>query len=645
MTDISEDGGPNVLAQGQAFLAAKEYSQAIKIFDEVLRRTPSDFMAVFDRARCYQGLDNWEAAGLGYSEALRIDGSTLASYINRGYCRGNIGDHQGAAEDFERYLDGNPQRVDVWCELAERRLDAGAFARAAEAFERAVSLDPTRGPSLTQWIERAKKLDLYRTNGSEKDFAAACRERGWAKFELGAVKTAITWFNRAIDTVPDDAEAWHGRGVARGRLGQAAEAVADLEKSVRLSPASSAAWLELGHFRSIQENLPAALEAIEEAVCRAPGLARAYRTRATIHAKLNNFIEADSDFSRSIELAPAEGLGWINRGWSRLKSNRFQEAIDDLTKGIELDSTQPLAFLNRGYAHRSLGNHVATSEDFKRAMALDPSLVPELGPLVQPAPAPKPVEPDCDALTRSGIDLMKKGDLDGAIAEYSRALDLDPGALIARHNRGVARQKKGDIEGAIFDYSKAIESNPKDADTVMNRGIARHKKGDLRGAIADYAKSLELDPKQTEVARALRELRMSEGVFCGDCIKESEPGSPGNMYSMNGLGMALYGSARECPNCGSTVRSKWIILYFLPLIPVGTYRIIQTDFKSEMMKTKENFHARAMAFCWPQVLKIWFIGWGIIAVFSGGITALVFYASKDKESSVRTSSDESPAER
>ena len=55
---------------------------------------------------------------------------------------------------------------------------------------------------------------------------------------------------------------------------------------------------------------------------------------------------------------------------------------------------------------------------------------------------------------------------------------------------GLARFAKGDIEGAIGDYNRALEADPKFAEAYVNRGKARQIKKDLDGAIADYEAAL-----------------------------------------------------------------------------------------------------------------------------------------------------------
>ena len=62
-------------------------------------------------------------------------------------------------------------------------------------------------------------------------------------------------------------------------------------------------------------------------------------------------------------------------------------------------------------------------------------------------------------------------------------------------NSGVDKYKQGDYQGAIADYTKAIEINPQDVGAYTNRGIAKNGLKDYQGAIADWTKVIELIPK------------------------------------------------------------------------------------------------------------------------------------------------------
>src|SRR4051812_27182099 len=62
---------------------------------------------------------------------------------------------------------------------------------------------------------------------------------------------------------------------------------------------------------------------------------------------------------------------------------------------------------------------------------------------------------------------------------------------------GNTRFSKGDMEGAMADYTKSIELDPQLAEAHLNRGKARRAKGNLDGAIDDYEAAIQLDPQMT----------------------------------------------------------------------------------------------------------------------------------------------------
>jgi len=53
-----------------------------------------------------------------------------------------------------------------------------------------------------------------------------------------------------------------------------------------------------------------------------------------------------------------------------------------------------------------------------------------------------------------------KGDLDGALADYNKAMELKPGLAEAYYDRGLLKRAKNDLDGELADYDKAIDSNP-----------------------------------------------------------------------------------------------------------------------------------------------------------------------------------------
>ena len=93
-------------------------------------------------------------------------------------------------------------------------------------------------------------------------------------------------------------------------------------------------------------------------------------------------------------------------------------------------------------------------------------------------------------------------DFDKAIADYSKAMELDPNDYVLYYDRGLAYQEKGSIDNAISDYSKSIELNPDYIYAYNNRANIYYDEKQYDKAIADYKKILLIDPNMKSDAAA-----------------------------------------------------------------------------------------------------------------------------------------------
>ena len=130
-------------------------------------------------------------------------------------------------------------------------------------------------------------------------------------------------------------------------------------------------------------------------------------------------------------------------------------------------------------------------------------------------------------LLNSGLDKAKSGNLKGAIADWTKAIEIYPKYALAYYNRGLARDKLGDFKGAIADYTKAIEINPDYVRAYNNRGNSKHSLKDYQGAISDYTKAIKIDPSDADYyynrGNSKRELGDLKGA-CTDWRKAAELG-------------------------------------------------------------------------------------------------------------------------
>ena len=105
-------------------------------------------------------------------------------------------------------------------------------------------------------------------------------------------------------------------------------------------------------------------------------------------------------------------------------------------------------------------------------------------------------EMKADSYFNRALTYGKKGQYDQAIADYTKAIEINPGHAMAYYNRGRAYAiGKGQYDQAIADYNKAIEINPGYAMAYYNRALTYSKKGQYDQAIADYNKAIKINPR------------------------------------------------------------------------------------------------------------------------------------------------------
>ena len=119
------------------------------------------------------------------------------------------------------------------------------------------------------------------------------------------------------------------------------------------------------------------------------------------------------------------------------------------------------------------------------------------------------------AYVNRGNAYSKQGDLDRAIADFTKATKSDSRSLIAFYNRGNAHFAQENFDQAIADFNRAISLQPDHVLSYNNRGNAYLAKGDTERAIAQFNKALEIDPNNTQAASNRALVYVKEGDIGG----------------------------------------------------------------------------------------------------------------------------------
>jgi len=97
-----------------------------------------------------------------------------------------------------------------------------------------------------------------------------------------------------------------------------------------------------------------------------------------------------------------------------------------------------------------------------------------------------------------GLILSRKGQVDAAIFDYQKALEINPNYAEARNNLGSVLLQRGQMNGALLQFQKAVEINPSYAEAYNNLGVTFARQGRLDEAMGPLQKALELNPDYFE---------------------------------------------------------------------------------------------------------------------------------------------------
>ncbi len=150
-----------------------------------------------------------------------------------------------------------------------------------------------------------------------------------------------------------------------------------------------------------------------------------------------------------------------------------KRAIESFSQILRLNGNYGAAYTGRGLARADVGDNQGAVADYTQALRLNPT---------------------AGTYNNRGFSRYQRQDRQGAIADYDQAIRLEPNMAQAFNNRGLARFDLGDTQGAMADYTQAIRLSPTLAQAYNNRGFLRYGLQDIQGAIADYGYAIDANP-------------------------------------------------------------------------------------------------------------------------------------------------------
>ncbi|GHU76326.1 hypothetical protein FACS189461_3760 [Spirochaetia bacterium] len=197
-------------------------------------------------------------------------------------------------------------------------------------------------------------------------------------------------------------------------------------------------------------------------------------------AKGKSFFDAEdwdnaiAEYTKAIKLDPNNAYYYFNRGWAYEFEKDYDSAIADYTQASKLDPTDK-TYIAEMLAVKEKATQAtkrkAEAEQIAKAQAKAQHEAREKAE--QAAKAKAKALQDEEFHFARGKSFSDKQDWDNAIAEYTKAIGLNPNKSVYYNNRGYAYNAKKDYDSAIADYTQAIKLDPINTNYKQNLAKAR----------------------------------------------------------------------------------------------------------------------------------------------------------------------------
>lgn len=223
---------------------------------------------------------------------------------------------------------------------------------------------------------------------------------------------------------------------------------------------------------------------------------------APIHASFGDervtYLNPESairEYSRAITLDPSfarinskENNYFLSYGRNGQNSKVIEKLLNKYNKLLKKSPTDPYALAVRGEIKFVLNDAEGAEADFKKSLRYDPRLY--FSNL---------------RLTEVGL-FLRSSNSENSITYCKQAVARFPKDARMHCNLGLAFKANGDIETAVAEYDKAIELAPRFSRTYLNRAVAEADTNNFTAEFSDISQCLRLEPD----LRVAKEFRISE---------------------------------------------------------------------------------------------------------------------------------------
>lgn len=502
------------MEQGIRLMRERRWEEAVRLFEELARRSPGLPEVHFRLGVSYMELNRLQKAEEALKRAIRLNPNYVPALLQLAGLYEETQRLQEALEAYDRVIQVEPLGEAVSISLMKKMMIEGIFlARAKDfdgalrLFEGAASLIPTDPAPVYNigLVYLRKKQDAKAEEAFLKVIELDPKHQE-AYLQLGnlyerhnRIDEALNAFVGAVQINPNSpggrsaqAKVPLLRGISLARRGKTDEALSAFQQALRISPDPAPIYFNIAQLYLGKGDLENAEAALNQTLQVDPGHQGALMNLGILYERQAKLEEALRAYERARDLQPDTPDG-VNaavsaqtvRGKIAVRAEKLDEALEAFKRAVELQPKNPANHFNLALLYLRRNELSEAEKAFDQVIALDPS--------------------EEDAYLPLADILEKIGREQEAIEMYERLIALGSESLTSRAQirlhllKGVVFGKQQRFEEARAEFQKVVQIDPQLKVGYLNLALAHLKLKDQYAAADAFKKALEIDPKDRAI--------------------------------------------------------------------------------------------------------------------------------------------------
>ena len=226
------------------------------------------------------------------------------------------------------------------------------------------------------------------------------------------------------------------------------KALSYFEKAVEKNPKNADVWFNIGYCDAVLRQYTEAIGAYKQAIRIKPNDVDAHYNLGMIYDHLGRYTEAIEEFKKAIRIKPDYADAHYNLGLVYGQLGRYPEAIEEYKEVIRIKPDYVDAHCDLGMIYGFLGRHTEAIEEFKEAIRIKPDYA--------------------DAHYGLGLVYGQLGRYPEAIEEYKEVIRIKPDGVNAHYNLGETYLMLGNTGAALDEYKILKNIDKESANKLFN---------------------------------------------------------------------------------------------------------------------------------------------------------------------------------